>query len=268
MDNREIKISDFISIAIKRLWILVVAAIIGALVAIYYSKFLVVPQYQVNTSFLVDTGILTNAEEEIDQLEAQRQIVGSRYQVPSYMKILATNDFADAVAKRLEQNPDKYPLNYEYSAKAIYSAISFSNEVDMESYDMTVIAFSPNDAFNIARCIEDYSEEYIVSHKPMAKDTVRVIDHARKPKEPINVNPTLNVMIGAMFCAVVAFVVCFLVEMNDVRIKSETGVTEILGIPVIGAIPEYYEHGSSPYSSYYRRGKKESANNEKKEQNK
>ena len=58
MDNREIKISDFISIAIKRLWILVVAAIIGALVAIYYSKFLVVPQYQVNTSFLVDTGIL------------------------------------------------------------------------------------------------------------------------------------------------------------------------------------------------------------------
>ncbi len=257
MDNREIKLTDFINIAIKRLWILVLAAIIGAGAAVYYSKAMIVPLYQVHTAFLVDTGILTNEEEEIDQLEAQRQVVGSRYQVPSYMKILDTKDFADAVAKKLEENPDKYPLDYEYSVKTLSSAISFSNEIDMESYDMTVVAFSPNDALNIARCIEDYSEEYIVGHKPMAKDTLRVIDHARPSREPINVNTALNVMVGAMLCLAIAFVICFLVEMNDVRIKSETGVTEILGIPVIGAIPEYTSHGSSLYRSYYRRSKKE-----------
>lgn len=268
MNNREIKLTDFISIAIKRLWILVLAAIIGATAAIYYSKYIVVPQYQVNTSFLVDTGILTNEEEELDQLEAQRQIVGSRYQVPSYMKILATNDFADAVAKRLEQYPDKYPLDYVYYPKVLKSAISFTNEVDMESYDMTVTAFSPNDALNIARCIEDYSEEYIVGHKPMAKDTLRVIDHARQSRSPINVNITLNVMVGALFCVAIAFIVCFLIEMNDVRIKSETGVTEILGLPVIGAIPEYSDHGSGIYRSYYRRSRKEAGEiNEKNGEN-
>lgn len=262
MDNREIKLTDFISVAVKRLWILVLAAIIGAGAALYYSKAMIIPKYQVHTSFLVDTGILTNEEEEIDQLEAQRQVVGSRYQVPSYMKILDTKDFADAVAKRLEENPDKYPLDHEYSVNTLDSAISFSNEVDMESYDMTVIAYSPNDALNIARCVEDYSEEYIVGHKPMAKDTLRVIDHARPSRTPINVNTPLNVMVGALFCMAIAFAVCFLIEMNDVRIKSEDGITEILGLPVIGAIPEYTAHGSSLYRSYYGKSKKESDSRE------
>lgn len=253
MDNREIKLTDFINVAIKRLWILVLAAIVGTAAAIYYSKCMIVPQYMVETSFLVDTGILSDAEEEIDQLEAQRQVVGSRYQVPSYMKILATNDFADAIAKRLEENQDKYPLKYVYSAKSVKAAMTFSNEVDMESFDMTVTAYSPDDAHNIARCIEDYAEEYISNIKKTAKDTLRIIDHSRPSRSAINVNTPVNVMIGAIFCMAVVFAVCFLIEMRDVRIKSEMGITEILGLPVIGSIPEYSASGSSGYKSYYRR---------------
>ena len=263
MDNREIKINDFINIAIKRLWILVLAAIVGAAAGIYYSKCMIIPKYQVETSFLVDTGILTDAEEEIDQLEAQRQVVGSRYQVPGYMKILATSDFADAVAKRLEENPDKYPLMYVYSANAIKSAMNFTNEVEMESFDMTVVAYSPEDALNIARCIEDYSEEYIIMYKKTAKDTLRVIDHARPSRAAINLNTPLNVMIGAFFCIAIVFVICFLVEMKDVRVKSEAGVAEILGLPVIGTIPEYSSSASSGYRSNRKREKDTSENENK-----
>ena len=71
MDNREIKLTDFISVAVKRLWILVLAAIIGAGAALYYSKAMIIPKYQVHTSFLVDTGILTNEEEEIETYQPQ-----------------------------------------------------------------------------------------------------------------------------------------------------------------------------------------------------
>ena len=232
----------------KTVFILVLAAIVGASAAIYYSKCIIVPKYPVQTTFLVDTGILSDAEEEIDQLEAQRQIVGSRYQVPSYMTILNTSDFADAVVERLE-NTDDYPLEYKYSSADIRGAVSYSNELEMETYDMTVVAYSPNDDHNIARCIEDYAEEYISGHKKMAKDTLRIIDHARRSYRAINVNLMLNVCIGAFFCVIAAFIICFITEMKDVRIKSELGVTEILGMPVIGAIPEYSSSGGIGYRS-------------------
>lgn len=260
MDNREIKLIDLISVAIKRMWILVLAAIIGAGVAIYYSKCVVVPQYRVSATFLVDMGTLSNQERELDQLEAQRQIVGSRYQVPSYVSILATSDFADAVAKRLKEMPEEYPLSQPYSASLINSLVSFSYEEEMETYDMAVVAFSPDDALNIARCVEDYSEEYVSTHKTMAKNTLRIIDHARKSNSAINLNVAVNVLLGVVACVAVAFAICFLVEMNDVRIKSESGISEILGLPVIGNIPEYFTTESSGYKSYYRRHEKKSEN--------
>ncbi len=253
MNNREIKLIDLVGVAIKRLWIILLAAVLGAIVAFYYSKCVVVPVYRVSATFLVDMGRLSNQEEELNQIEAQRQVVGSRYQVPSYVSILSTSDFSDAVAKRLEKMTEKYPLKYKYSAGALHSLVSFSFEGELETYDMTVQAYYPEDALNIARCIEDYSEEYVSIHKAMAKDTLRIIDHARISYNPINLNVTFNIIFGAFVCAVIAFITCFIVEMTDVRIRSEAGVVEILGLPIIGTIPEYSTSLTSSYRRYYRK---------------
>lgn len=259
MDNREINLNDLISVAIKRLWILVVAAIVGAALGNYYSKCMVTPKYQVKATFLVDTSALSESESAVDQIEAQRQVVGSRYQVPSYVQILDTADFADAVLNRLEENKDEYPLTYTYSTNALRNSMTFSYEEDEEFYKLSVTAYSPEDALNIARCIEDYSEEYIVTHKKMAVDTLRIIDHARPSNSPINVNTALSTIIGAFFVLAVAFAACFIIEMRDVRIKSAAGITEILGIPVIGAIPEVSHSASSGGKQSKKKRKKDAS---------
>lgn len=253
MNNRDIKLIDLVGVAVKRMWILILAAIIGAGVAFYYSKCIVVPVYRVSATFLVDMGSLTSDEKQIDQIEAQRQVVGSRYQVPSYVSILSTSDFSDAVAKRLKEKKDIYPLDYEYSAALLHLLVTFTFEDQLETYDMAVHAYTPDDALNIAKCIEDYSEEYVSTHKAMAKDTLRIIDHARKSTTPTNLSVPFNVAVGAILCVLVAFVICFIVEMTDVRIRSEVGVVEILGLPIIGNIPEYSTSIISGYRRYYRR---------------
>ena len=239
MYNREIKLIDLLSVALKRMWILLLAAILGICAAVYYNTYVVVPVYRSSATFLVDMGPLSDQDKEIDQIEAQRQVVGSRYQVPSYVSILSTSDFSDAVAKRLKEMKDEYPLEREYSANLIHSFVSFSLEDELETYDMSVVAYSPDDALNIAKCIEDYSEEYVSIHKAMAKDTLRIIDHARKSGAPINLNSNFNIVFGALTCLAIAFIICFVIEMTDVRIRSEAGVVEILGLPIIGTIPEY-----------------------------
>lgn len=251
MNNKEINISDIIRVAVKNLWLLIIAAIVGAVVAFCYSNYVIVPQYRVGISFLVDTGTLSDAEKELDQLEAQRQIVGSRYQVPSYVKILNTRDFADAVLNRLNEMPSEYPLDYNYSAGWLESAIRIGTEEDSETFDMTVTALSSKDVLSIARCIEDYAEEYIVSHKPLAVDTLRIIDHARPVAGAFNINTPFNILVGILLGVVLVFVICFFVEINDTKIKTGTGITEVLGIPIIGEIPAFNSADNSNYKGQY-----------------
>ena len=242
MDNREIKLSDFISVAIKRILILILAAIVGMGAALYYSLYMVTPQYKVQSKYYIDLGILSEGVDEVNQLEAQRQVVGARYQLGSYVEILDTDDFAEIVAKELVEKG--YPIVGKYNYAQIHNMISFNYELESETFEVAITANHPQDALSIARCVENSAQDYLYEIKKVSEDTLRVIDKARANANPININPVVNMFIGSVFCVAIAFVICFIVEMNDVRIKSERGVMEILGILVIGAIPEY-SHGSA-----------------------
>ena len=63
----------------------------------------------------------------------------------------------------------------------------------------------------------------------------------------------LNVFIGALCGAILAFAAAFLIEINDVRIKSEKELVNTVGLPVIGSIPEQILYRDSPISSQSRR---------------
>ena len=240
MNNRELKLTDLIGIAMKRIWLLIIAAIIGVLAGICVSKFLVDPVYSVKTKYIVDTAALT-AGNEIDQLEAQRQVVGARYQVPSYVEILNTTNFAVDVAKRLSESPEGYGLTQEEipSIATVRGAVDYNFEEEAETFTITVMAGNPNQAYAIARCIELNAEEYIVTKKTMAKDTLKIIDNARYSEAPVNVNLMLTVIICVVLFVALTYGICFFVDMYDIRIKNANDVQEIFGIPVIGRIPKY-----------------------------
>ena len=55
MHNNELTLADLLNVALKRIWILLIAAVIGGLAAMYYSNFLVVPKYHSSSKFYVDT---------------------------------------------------------------------------------------------------------------------------------------------------------------------------------------------------------------------
>lgn len=242
MNNREIKISELVGVAIKRIWIIIIAAVIGFAAALWFTKNFVVPQYRVESKYLIDLGRLseeTIGDGSLNQLEAQRQIVTARYYIKSYVEILDTMNFSGFIADKLAENPDKYPLTRQYSPSALNSLSVFKFEEESETYSLTITAFASTDAISIARCIEDSSEEYISSIKPMAEDTLKIIENARENPSPINVNASANALLGAIFLAVLAYAVCFVVEIKDARIKGEKELATVLGVPVLGVIPVY-----------------------------
>lgn len=258
MNKHEFTLAEIFGIAIKRIWIILAAMIVGGLAALYYTSFLVTPKYESKTKYLVDTTGLSEAgyyaAATTASVEEQRHTVLSRLLVSSYIEILQTHNFSEFLAVKLESKTDLAPERpHPYTGDELFNMIKYTFEEDKEFYLVTVTADDPADAFIIARCIEENSESYLASKKASAQGTLKVIDNARTNKYAVNVNFVLNVIIGALCGAIIAFAAAFIVEINDVRIKSEKELVSTVGLPVIGSIPEQILYRDSPSSSQSRR---------------
>lgn len=253
MNKHEFTVAEFFGIAIKHIWIIFAAMIIGGLAALYYTSFLVTPKYESETKYLVDTtSLATDAGyygSTTASVEEQRNTVLSRLIVSSYIEILQTHNFSEYLAIMLESNTN---LSRPYTGDELFGMIKYTFEEEKEFYLVTVTATDPADAFIIARCIEENSESYLATKKSSAQGTLKVIDNARTNEDAVNVNFVLNVIIGALCGAIIAFAVAFVVDINDVRIKSEKELIRAVDLPVIGSIPEQILYRDSPSPSQSR----------------
>ena len=253
MNKHEFTVAEFFGIAIKHIWIIFAAMIIGGLAALYYTSFLVTPKYESETKYLVDTtSLATDAGyygSTTASVEEQRNTVLSRLIVSSYIEILQTHNFSEYLAIMLESNTN---LSRPYTGDELFGMIKYTFEEEKEFYLVTVTATDPADAFIIARCIEENSESYLATKKNSAQGTLKVIDNARTNENAVNVNFVLNVIIGALCGAILAFAIAFVIDINDVRIKSEKELIRAVDLPVIGSIPEQILYRDSPSPSQSR----------------
>ena len=253
MNKHEFTLAEFFGIAIKHIWIIFAAMIIGGLAALYYTSFLVTPKYESETKYLVDTtSLATDAGyygSTTASVEEQRNTVLSRLIVSSYIEILQTHNFSEYLAIMLESNTN---LSRPYTGDELFGMIKYTFEEEKEFYLVTVTATDPADAFIIARCIEENSESYLATKKSSAQGTLKVIDNARTNENAVNVNFVLNVIIGALCGAILAFAIAFVIDINDVRIKSEKELIRAVDLPVIGSIPEHILYRDSPSPSQSR----------------
>ncbi len=253
MNKHEFTVAEFFGIAIKHIWIIFAAMIIGGLAALYYTSFLVTPKYESETKYLVDTTSLAADAgyygSTTASVEEQRNTVLSRLIVSSYIEILQTHNFSEYLAIMLESNTN---LSRPYTGDELFGMIKYTFEEEKEFYLVTVTATDPADAFIIARCIEENSESYLATKKSSAQGTLKVIDNARTNEDAVNVNFVLNAIIGALCGAILAFAIAFVIDINDVRIKSEKELIRAVDLPVIGSIPEQILYRDSPSPSQSR----------------
>lgn len=253
MNKHEFTVAEFFGIAIKHIWIIFAAMIIGGLAALYYTSFLVTPKYESETKYLVDTTSLAADAgyygSTTASVEEQRNTVLSRLIVSSYIEILQTHNFSEYLAIMLESNTN---LSRPYTGDELFGMIKYTFEEEKEFYLVTVTATDPADAFIIARCIEENSESYLATKKSSAQGTLKVIDNARTNENAVNVNFVLNAIIGALCGAILAFAIAFVIDINDVRIKSEKELIRAVDLPVIGSIPEQILYRDSPSPSQSR----------------
>jgi capsular polysaccharide biosynthesis protein len=75
----------------------------------------------------------------------------------------------------------------------------------------------------------------------MKIENVQVIDYAEIPSVPVSPRIPLNLAISLVLGLMLGVFISFLIEFLDRSIKTPEEVQQLLGLPVIGMIPEMQE---------------------------
>ena len=158
--------------------------------------------------------------------------------IPEY--VYTENQMFAGVSEEQIKEIDKLRelLEYkEYNFKSIKSMISFGSAEDSTTFTVTVRSADPVEAYAIARVCEIIIPSYIEKRYPDSGLTT-TIDSAVYNPNPTNNNTALLVLVGLVGGLVLAFVIVYIVELADNRVKNQEELAEKTGLSVMAIIPD------------------------------
>lgn len=224
MDNNQTQMEIDVLLLFKKLWqkkfIISLLAILFASAAMALSIFVIKPVYTSTTKIYVVN------QKENSTITTQDLQAGD-YLVKDYREILTSKDVLSTVVEQagLEMTPED-----------LLSKISVSVPTNTRIISISVDDRVPSESARLANAVREVGAEKI---KQITKvDEVTTLENAEEPTTPSSPNIKRNTILGGLVGAFLATVLILVRELLDDRVKRPEDVEEILGLPLLGIVPE------------------------------
>lgn len=218
-DEIEIDLLELFYELKKKLWLIILAAIIGGGVFGLYSKMILVPKY-------TSTAMMYVLSKETTLTSLADLQIGSQL----------TKDYKVMITSRpvLQEVVDELDLEYDY--KELREKLIIDNPTDTRILTLSVEDPDPILAADLVNTVARRSSEYIGEMMEMIPP--KIVEEGEAAIEPTSPNTKKNAAIGAtggilLVCAFVAVRVI----MND-TVKTEEDVEKYLKLSVLASVPE------------------------------
>ena len=216
----EINIGEILWAFWKRLWCIILVAIIFGGVGYTYTKVTAKPTYNAGAMIIIN-----NKPDGRDYLTSDL-INTSKELANTYTIIIKSHTVLDAVIKDL-----KLDLSYE----ALNGAVSVSTVEETPVLKINVRHSDRATAISIVNKILEVSPEVIVG--TMDVGSVNVVEKTTAPLSPSLPSATKTAVTAAFLGALLVCFIIVVVILMDNTYKSEREVTDDLDYPVLGVIP-------------------------------
>lgn len=224
MNNQDINSVEIdVLYLLKTIWrkkfFIVLVATLGAFLAFVFSAFLVTPQYDSTTRiYVVSQNVEAGAGLTNQELQA-----GS-YLVKDYKEIILSQDV-------LRQVADELSLTEGLSGK-----VSVSIPVDTRIVSISVRDKDPNEAARIANSLRVVAAKKIIDVTKVSD--VTTLEEATPAEEPSTPRTKRNIAIGLLVGGLLTTAFVLVMEVLDDRIKRPQDIEEVMGLPLLGVVPD------------------------------
>ncbi|WP_429952197.1 YveK family protein [Enterococcus sp. DIV0213j] len=156
------------------------------------------------------------------------------------MNLQMINTYKDMIVSDLVLNEVKDRLetedNVKMTAGEIKEAISVNQSQNSQMFSIQATDTNAVTAQKVANTTAQVFQEN--AKDVMNVDKISIISSAVANTTPVSPNNKLNLVIGLILGMMVGIGIAFLMELLDRTVKDEKFVTETLGFPVLGTVPE------------------------------
>ena len=215
-DNASIEID--VLYLLRKLWsrkffIIFIALVVGT-IALLGSVFLIKPKYTSTTRIYVVS--ITNQD-----------LQAGSYLVKDYQEVITSNEVLSSVI-------DKEKLSL--TPNELSSMISVTIPTDTRVISISVEDDNAQEAATIANTVREVAAEKI---KAVTKvDDVTTLEAAEVPKEPSSPNIKRNTLIGVIAGGGLAVISIIILEVLDDRVRRPEDIEDVLGLPLLGIVPD------------------------------
>ena len=217
-DEIEIDLLELFYYLLERIWILIAAGLLGAVIMAAVSIFWLTPVYQATAKLYV----ISQSDSAINLSDLQ---IGT-YLTKDYQEVFSTWEVHEQVLQNLG-------LDYEYSQ--LQSMLTITNPSDTRILYVTVKSGDPEEATVMANEYAKVAQKYI--HETMASEEPSVFSTALQPLEPVSPRKLRNTLLGGfvgVFLMAALLVVRFLM---DDKIKTTDDISKYIGVPTLAIMP-------------------------------
>lgn len=217
--NDEINLLEILMALKRRLWMIVLVAILGGGIAGAFSKFALTPQY-------TSTAMVYILSKETTLTSLADLQIGSQL-TKDYKVIVTSRPVLEDVIRALKLN---------MTHRALKSKITIENQQDTRILSITVQDPDPQMAKDIVDTVANTASQYIGDIMEMVPP--KMIESGEVSYEQSSPNNKKNALTGAMAGAIlVCGLITLEVILND-TIRNEEDVEKYLGLTVLAAVPE------------------------------
>lgn len=218
----EIDVLSLLKTVWKRKFLIILTALVLAVLALGYSLFIAKPSYQSTTRIYV-----VNRQQAENSALTNQDLQAGSYLVKDYKEIILSQDVLSTVISELSLPGTTADLS---------SAISVSVPTDTRIVSITVRNGDPNQASRIANTLREVAAAKIIAVTKVSD--VTTLEEAEVPKSPSSPNIRRNVVLGFFAGAIVMTLIVLFVEVIDDRVKSPEDIEEVMGLSLLGVVPE------------------------------
>ena len=223
-ENQAVEIDVFVTLKVlwKRKFSIILVALVFAIAAFGYSAFLAKKEYQSTSRIYVvsrqnqDNNALTNSD-----------LQAGAYLVKDYREIILSQN---VLSQAIEE------LKLDMTPAELSKKISVSVPTDTRILSITAKDGDPKEAARIANGLRNVAAEKIISVTKVSD--VTTLDEAEVPQSPSSPNIKRNVLLGFVAGAGLMVVLLVVVEVLDDRVKRPEDVEELMGLPLLGVVPD------------------------------
>ncbi|NQJ20130.1 capsular biosynthesis protein CpsC [Streptococcus suis] len=224
MNNQETNTIEIDVLSLlKTLWskkfLIIITALFGAGLAFVYSSFLVTPQFDSTTRIYV-----VSQNVEAGSGLTNQELQAGTYLVKDYKEIILSQDVLSRVKTELG-------LVEDISAK-----ITVNIPVDTRIVSITVRDADPNESARIANSLRTVAAQKIIEVTKVSD--VTTLEEAVPAEQPSTPNTKRNIAIGMLAGGLLAVGLVLIVEVLDDRVKRPQDIEEVMGMTLLGVVPD------------------------------